>query len=128
METLEVIKKCENCGAKVIGRTDKRFCDNECRTEYNNQKTREKVKQMPECIARIQKTIINNYNILTTLKSRSEQFFSKMYLMELGFSFRYVTSAIEQEGTIWYFCFNQAYIITGDRIMLLAETEPVNIH
>jgi predicted nucleic acid-binding Zn ribbon protein len=30
---------CENCGKPLFGRTDKRFCNDNCRNTYNRQKT-----------------------------------------------------------------------------------------
>lgn len=28
--------KCKNCGKKVIGRSDKLFCHNTCKSDYHN--------------------------------------------------------------------------------------------
>jgi len=30
------IRKCPSCGREVVGRSDKKFCSDECRVFYNN--------------------------------------------------------------------------------------------
>jgi len=30
-------KTCENCGKSLYGRTDKRFCNDNCRNTYNRE-------------------------------------------------------------------------------------------
>ncbi len=30
------VRRCPSCGKEVIGRTDKKFCSDECRIFYNN--------------------------------------------------------------------------------------------
>lgn len=126
METSLEIRPCKECGAVLHGRTDQKYCGDICRTAANNHKRAEKAKNQPECIANIQKTLLNNYRILTELRKRGEQF-STMYLQDLGFSFRYMTSTIVDEGTRCYFCFNHGYVINGDSIRLLIETNYLEI-
>lgn len=126
MEALQEIRKCKECNAKLVGRTDQKYCDNMCRTSANNRRRFEEAKNKPECIASIQKTLLNNYRILTELKKRGQQF-SKLYLQDLGFSFRYMTSTVVHEGSRLYFCFNHGYVVNGDSIRLLMETVPLEI-
>lgn len=121
METLMEVRKCQECGAKLVGRADQKYCDAMCKTSANNRKRSEQLKNQPECIITIQKTLLNNYRILNDLRKRGEQF-SKLYLQDLGFSFRHMTGAIEQGNTILYYCFNQPYILLNDRLILFGET------
>lgn len=121
METLMEVRKCQECGAKLVGRTDQKYCDQMCRTSANNRRRSEQLKSQPECIITIQKTLLNNYRILNDLRKRGEQF-SKLYLQDLGFSFRHMTSVIDQGGTILYYCFNQPYILSEEKLILFGET------
>ena len=126
MEALMEIRKCKECGAKLVGRTDQKYCDQTCRTAGNNRRMQEARRSQPECIVTIQKTLLNNYRILSELSKRGERF-SKMYLQDLGFSFRYLTSMIEQEGINKCYCFNQAYIVHDQSITLFTESTPLEM-
>jgi hypothetical protein len=64
--------------------------------------------------------INSNYRILAELRKRGEQF-SKMYLQDLGFSFRYLTSVTQQEGILRCYCFNQCYLLGEHSVILLAD-------
>jgi hypothetical protein len=121
MEALKEIRKCQECGAKLVGRADQKFCDSVCKTSYNNHKRALAVKSQPECIATIQKALLSNYRILTELRKRGEQF-STLYLQDLGFKFRYLTSAVQQEGGLRCYCFNQCYLLGNQSIILIPET------
>jgi len=93
-----------------------------CRTSANNKRVREEAKRTPNCIQRIQKTLLHNYKILTGLRNRGSQLFSKLYLMELGFNFHHITGVTEKDGTVLYYCFNQGYTLSGAQVILLPET------
>jgi len=121
MEAVQEIRKCKECNAKLVGRTDQVYCDAMCRTSANNRRRYEEAKSKPECIASIQKTLLNNYRILNELSKRGQQF-SKLYLQDLGFSFRYMTSVAEQSGTLFYSCFNQNYTVNNECITLLTDS------
>lgn len=57
-------KRCPVCGAKVVGRSDKKYCCDECRVEAGNKRIRLKrvEKQKSETLYRIEQTlqILNN--------------------------------------------------------------------
>src|ERR1700733_10594063 len=122
MEALkEISRSCKECDALLVGRIDQRFCSDSCRTSYHNRRSYVERKTQPECIATIQKTLLNNYRILSELRKKGEQF-STMYLKDLGFSFRYLTSAVQQDGGLRCYCFNQCYLLGNQSIILIPET------
>lgn len=53
-------KRCPVCGERVIGRIDKKFCTDECRTHANNLKRRERMKmlRMGKRLQEIEKDLI----------------------------------------------------------------------
>ncbi len=117
----EISRSCKECGGLLLGRIDALYCSDACRTSANNQRVREHAQRMPDCIQRIQKTLLHNYKILTGLRSRGCDLFSKLYLMDLGFNFHHVTGITEKEGTMLYYCFNQGYTLSGEQVILLPE-------
>ena len=36
-------RRCLECNEEIIGRSDKKFCDDQCRNAYNNKKGSEKI-------------------------------------------------------------------------------------
>jgi hypothetical protein len=123
METQrEISRSCKECDGLLVGRIDQVYCSDACRTSANNKRAREQAQRMPDCIQRIQKTLLQNYKILTGLRNRGSELFSKLYLMDLGFNFHHVTGVTEKEGTILFYCFNQGYTLSGEQVILLPET------
>jgi len=116
----DVSRSCKECGGLLVGRIDRAFCSDMCRTSYHNQRKYEERKSQPECITTVQKTLLNNYRILTQLRRKGEQF-STMYLQELGFSFRHLTSITEHEGGLHYHRFNQRYLMTDQAVILIND-------
>jgi hypothetical protein len=74
METLMEIRKCQECGANLVGRNDQKYCDSACRASANNRRRSLEAKNQPVCIVSIQKTLLNNHRILNELRKRGEQF------------------------------------------------------
>ncbi|MDB5159436.1 MAG: hypothetical protein JWR50_4143 [Mucilaginibacter sp.] len=124
METQrEISRSCKECGGLLVGRIDQVYCSEMCRTSANNKRVREEAQRVPDCIQRIQKTLLQNYKILNGLRDRGSKLFSKLYLMDLGFNFHHVTGITEKDGTILFYCFNQGYALHNDQVILLAETD-----
>ena len=117
----EVSRSCKECGGLLVGRIDQVYCSDLCRTSGNNKRVREIAQRMPDCVQRIQKTLLQNYKILNALRSRGSQLFSKLYLMDLGFNFHHVTGITEKDGAVLYHCFNQGYTLSGEQVILLPE-------
>lgn len=82
------MKSCAHCQKPIRGRSDKRFCDDACRANHNNeQRARE-----PAETRRINQLLRRNRNILAQLLSnRMACQLPEDDLAELGFCFKYVT-------------------------------------
>ena len=121
MEALTEIRKCKECGEKLLGRSDKKYCDDSCRSNANKGTRTQEAKKLPACVAVIQKALPNNYRILTYLNKRGKEF-SKMYFEDLGFDFSYVTATALSNGEKCYVCFNQVYTVLENKILLLPKS------
>ena len=56
-------KLCPECGDKIIGRADKKFCSDSCRNTYNNALN----KDSKNLIRNINNSLRKNYRILESL-------------------------------------------------------------
>ena len=111
-------RQCLSCGHALRGRIDKKFCNDQCRSEHHNRK-----RQMPDEKARpIARALQRNRHILQHLLGEEDKkVVSREALLDLGFRFRYHTHRHEnRRGAEYIFCFEFGYLQLGsERILLL---------
>jgi predicted nucleic acid-binding Zn ribbon protein len=111
-------KICPVCSEPIIGRMDKKFCSDQCRNSYNNQKN---IQSSP-VIRNINKILANNHRILLKLNPEGKTKVSKKRLVSGGFNFDYFTSIYNtQKGTTYYFCYEQGYLPLEGEFYALVE-------
>ncbi|MCH7414441.1 hypothetical protein MM213_13160 [Belliella sp. R4-6] len=103
-------RKCKNptCSKPILGRSDKQFCCDGCRSAYFNDRKKEKVYDLYSVIPRIQK---QNREILMVifLKYGDQVRISKNYLNMIGYNFIYHThTMIDSKGIFYQCCFEFA--------------------
>jgi hypothetical protein len=92
------------------GRIDKKYCDDYCRSAYNN-----KLYQHDRSLnfmRRVNNILRKNRRILEELMLRNEEVskISRSKLLKKGFNFNCFTSAYATaEGGIYYFCYEYGY-------------------
>lgn len=84
-------KKCPECGFVILGRADKVFCSDLCRTRYNNQKQ----KTQTGLIRKINQKLRKNWIILDGYRSKNDPVVTRKLLLESGFDFSLFTSTVE---------------------------------
>ena len=100
-------KQCPECGDKIIGRTDKKFCSDGCRNTYNNRMNKDQKNLMRNINNRLRK----NWRILEQLNPDHKTKKSRAQLIALGFDFNYFTSIYTTKaGTSYYFVYDQGYL------------------
>lgn len=96
------IRCCENCGANIAGRSDKKFCNDYCRNTYNNKIPNDVTEQIRPVVA----ILSANRKILKEALAKSEgELIDKQVLIYLGFNPRYCTEHKELNGEQYYFSF-----------------------
>lgn len=107
---------CLECGLAVKGRADKKFCDDACRSTYNNRinsKSSAFMKQVNSVLRR-------NRTILQEFNPEGKASVSQTTLRKLGFNFDYYTSTYtNREGKTYYFCYEQGYLPKDDQYCFL---------
>lgn len=102
-----MIKQCLECGTKVIGRADKKFCDDACRNAYNNRINKDSTNTMRN----INNALRKNWRILQKLNPRQKSKTTKNKLLQEGFNFTYHTHTYTTKtGVIYYFLYDQGYL------------------
>lgn len=92
MREIDVYKRelirCKECGDEIVGRVDKIFCCDECRTAFHNRNYREENKKFQE----INSILRKNYKILNSILATGKVKCTYDYLAKMGFNFKYFTS------------------------------------
>ena len=111
---------CLDCGAPVKGRTDKKFCDDQCRSNYNN---RLKI-NTDGFIKQINQILKKNRQALEKLNPEGKTRINKSKLLEQGFNFTYFTHVYEtQKGQTYKFCYEYGYLELDENELLLVRKE-----
>ncbi|WP_047551988.1 hypothetical protein [Psychroserpens sp. Hel_I_66] len=113
-------KQCPECGEKIVGRVDKKFCSDGCRNAYNNNINKDHKNLIRNTNNRLRK----NYRILEELNPEQKKKISRARLVEKGFDFNYFTSIYTTKaGTIYFFVYDQGYLPLEDDFYALVKRE-----
>ncbi|UII77336.1 hypothetical protein LV716_06070 [Flagellimonas sp. HMM57] len=111
-------KECLECGEKLMGRVDKKYCSDHCRNAYNNRLN----KDSKNLVRNINNRLRKNYRVLDsfTLKD-GKTTTTKMRLVDKGFDFEYITNLYTtKKGSTYYFVYDLGYLpLDNDRYMIV---------
>jgi len=100
-------KKCLTCGDAVKGRSDKKFCCDDCRTQYNNEINRD----ANLFVSKINRILKKNRRILAEMNPSGKSKTSREKLLTSGFNFNYFTNEYKTKGgNVYHFCYEHGYI------------------
>ena len=99
-------KKCLDCGEAIHGRTDKKFCSDQCRNNYNNRLNRDS----NNFVRNVHGLLRKNRRILADLYEDGKVKIHRDALIALGYNFSFFTQIIETaEGNKFHYCFEYGY-------------------
>ena len=114
---------CLNCDKPVKGRTDKKFCDDYCRNNYNNQLKSNTI----NLVRNINNALGKNRRILEDMFAAGEEIAktTKSKLLQKGFQFKYITHTYtNKKGNVYFFCYDLGYLLLeNDWYLLVKEKE-----
>ncbi len=123
MITNTILKLCLACNKPVKGRTDKKFCDDYCRNNYNNQLKAD----TNNLVRNVNNALSKNRRILENIISDGEEMakISKEKLIEKGFQFKYMThSYTNKKGNTYFFCYDHGYLsLEQDWFLIVKRNE-----
>ena len=114
---------CLNCNKPVKGRTDKKFCDDYCRNNYNNQLK----SNTTNLVRNINNALGKNRRILEDMFTPGEDMAktNKAKLLQKGFQFKYITHTYtNKKGNVYFFCYDLGYLpLENDWYLLVKQKE-----
>ena len=123
MTTKTNSRVCLNCGKSVKGRTDKKFCDDYCRNNYNNQLKSSSI----NVVRNINNALGKNRRILENAFINGEEVVktTKDKLLQKGFQFKYITHTYtNKKGNVYFFCYDLGYLpLDNDWYLLVKRKE-----
>lgn len=111
-------RKCQECGAKLRGRVDQKFCNDQCRNSYNNKINKDETAYMKNVSRQLKK----NRRILKEFNPTGKAKVKKHFLLAKGFNFKYFTNVYKtREGKVYYFCYEYGYLPLEDDYLALVQ-------
>jgi len=104
-------RKCAECNEPIVGRSDKKFCSDQCRNLYNNRLNSDST----NLVRNINNILRKNRRILQHLNPTDKAKVHKDKMLEKGFNFNYFTSIYKtQKGATYHFCYEYGYLQLDD--------------
>ena len=113
-------KLCLTCEKPVKGRTDKKFCDDNCRNNYNNNLKA----GCNNLVRNINNALGKNRRILESLIPEGEEMgkISKEKLLQEGFFFKYITHIYtNKKGANYFYCYDHGYLLLENEWYLVVR-------
>ena len=113
-------KNCLECGEKIVGREDKKFCSDGCRNAYNNKINKDSTNYMRNINNKLRK----NYRILSELNLEGKTKTTKTKLLSKGFDFDYMTNILSTKtGNTYHFVYDQGYMVLDHDFYVLVKKD-----
>jgi len=113
-------KNCPECGEKISGRADKKFCSDSCRNAHNNALNRTQKNTIRTTNNRLRR----NHRILEKLNPTDKTKVAKSTLLKHGFLFEYCTQILTtKKGATYYFVYDQGYLPLENDWYLLVKRD-----
>ena len=113
-------KACLECGEKIVGREDKKFCSDGCRNTYNNKINNDSTNFMRNINNKLRK----NYRILSEINTEGKSKTTRAKLLSKCFDFEFFTNILETKtGNTYFFVYDQGYRALEDDFYMLVKKE-----
>lgn len=106
------------CGEPLKGRADKKFCDDQCRSNFNYQLTRD-ANNLVRNINRILKK--NRLILEKELGKEKMKKTSRKKLSEKGFDFKFHTHELKTQKNVYRFCYEFGYLDLDNEFVLIVK-------
>ena len=113
---------CPECGDKIIGRSDKKFCSDHCRNSYNNRKNKDSAKLLRD----VNSILLKNHRILKDLFEEGVLKIHRDKLLLKGFNFDFFTNMqTSKENGVCYYCYDHGVSKNEDSLYIVIKREDV---
>ena len=105
---MSTVITCLECGTEFKGRSDKKFCTDQCRSSFNNRLNADS----NNTVRNINNALRKNRRILDELLSEKKDRISREKLVQKGFNFKYHTHAFTSKtGKNYLFYYDRGLMV-----------------
>ncbi len=123
--TQRTASRCLECGDKIgYGRSDKKFCCDECKNRHHNHKARSSRFVKRKVISILEK----NHEILNGLVRNGVEMVCLSEIMILGFNPGYATAFRKVSHHEKYECFDITYSMTAGRLTSISKIQNLSLN
>jgi len=120
MKVKEKKRLCLHCNEPIIGRADKKFCDDQCRSSFNNKLNTDAT----NLVRNINNTLRKNRRILEQLNKTGKTKVLKDKLLTKGYNFKYHTHIYQtKDNAVYHFCYDQGLLALENNWYLIVKNE-----
>jgi predicted nucleic acid-binding Zn ribbon protein len=114
---------CQVCGQAFAGRSDKKYCSDQCRAVLNNRK--KNADPGERMILDLNRILRKNRSILKMMSPSGKTTTHQDYLVLQGFDFRYHTHQYQtRKGNTYTFCYDYGYLLLAEAKVLIVNWQP----
>jgi predicted nucleic acid-binding Zn ribbon protein len=117
---MEVVRTCRQCGDRIRGRSDKKFCSDACRNAFNNLQN----EKLNASIRQVNSILKRNRKILEKMAISGKPYtrVKKQLLLSNGFCMPYLThTCTSRKGTPYFFCYEYGYCQEGEDVIIVRK-------
>ncbi|MEZ4722750.1 MAG: DUF2116 family Zn-ribbon domain-containing protein [Flavobacteriales bacterium] len=113
-------RHCLECGTKLFGRADQKFCSDACRNTYNNRQNSD----ANNYVRNVNNALRKNRRVLNTLCPDEKIKVKRSLLTQKGFSFQFFTNTYQTKaGDVYYFCYEMGYLPLESEEVLIVRRD-----
>jgi len=115
-------RNCLECGSKIRGRIDKKFCNDQCRNAYHN-RTKSEASAL---VKQVNRVLWQNRAVMNRLipEVKGKTTVSRSRLIQEGFDFSYHTHThTTRNGHTYVFCYEFGYLPLENEVIMLVKRE-----
>ena len=112
--------ECVECGISFTGRSDKKFCSDQCRSSFNNKLNSD----ANNVVRNINNILRKNRRILADLLKSEKERVTKDRLSQVGFNFKYCTHQFtSKKGNFYQFWYDHGLMTMDKGYFFIVKSE-----
>lgn len=120
-------RRCEytGCGKELFGRSDKKYCNDECRNRANSVKRRSDAWGEDKCIYEITRDLRRNRLVMKSTGAflNETKIVTRGWMLDKGYNFEYYTNILHTKKGDYYFCFEFGHMQLEEGRVLIVMTD-----
>ncbi|RZM26238.1 MAG: hypothetical protein EOO88_17695 [Pedobacter sp.] len=117
--------KCQQCGKELFGRSDKKYCNDDCRNRANSHRRKRETWGDDKHIYEITRDLKRNRNIMKSTGAflGETKIVTRGWLLDKGYNFDYYTNILHTKKGDYYFCYEYGHLQLEDGKLLVVMTD-----